>query len=81
VAGRTSDHLRMVATGAAAQCGQRNLSSPPGYETHGAMMQGPPISAFADGMAREFTGGRREGLLFPTLNSTPDRWVSSAWTL
>ncbi len=45
------------------------------------MMPGPPIAGFADGMVREITGGRREGPLFLALNTTPDRWVSSAWTL
>jgi hypothetical protein len=81
VAGGSSPHIRMGSTGSPGQGLSRNYGSPQGHESHGAMMQGPPLSAFADGMLQEVTGGRREGPLFPDLNNTPDRWVSSAWTL
>jgi hypothetical protein len=81
VAGGTSPHTGMRSTASPAQSASPNYGSPQGHVSHFALMQGPPISAHAESVMRDFTGGRREGPLFPALDNTPDKWVLSAWTL
>jgi hypothetical protein len=83
-AGGPSPHTGMRSTGSSEQrigsCS--HYSTPNGHVSpHGALMQGPPLSAQSESMARAITGVRRQGPLFPDLPRSPAQWVQSAWTL